>query len=590
MAAAAKTIEIKPFPGPQEVMLTRAEKEILYGGARGGGKTWAGIIWMLMPILMKDAAGNPRFPNYRGLVIRLHSEDLHDWIDRAEQVYKHFGGKKVGRPASFVFPDGQKILTNHLQNRDAVKKYQGHEYQRILLEEATHIPEEAWYEMLLASCRSTIPGLDAQILLSANPGGPGHQWVRNRFVRVFGRKDERGKWVLDPKAATKIPEGSAFYVPAMKDWRIFIPAKVDDNPAILENDPAYMAFLESLPDALKKAWRYGDWDAFAGQYFPEFRPYGPIGDEPPEARHVIPASSPEARLEPWWFRRIAMDWGYDHPTVVLWGCQNPNGRFHVYREFVVNQLGSVQVGVKIAEKSARDLEFMVEPTMVLHLDPTAFGKKDDVHTIPENIAIGIDKALGLGTARLVDMEGKVTNSQGQPAYIEEYRELTSHLPKKPQIIIAPASNPRIAGWLHVREQLRWTPLFPGSAIDEVLPKVVIHDSCPKLIDCLSILIHDEDDPEDVLKMPGDDPGDALRYLLVAHSGQTAREPFHEVMHRRLVALQAKYNGQAPPTVAYMVAQKAESDFHHQNQGALPVASIARPSSRRAKILRTLSGR
>lgn len=602
----------KPHPGPQTEALKRTEKEILYGGSRGGGKSECGRVFMLNPAIEENAKGEPLFPAYRGLVLRLHAEDLTDWVDKADTMYRPFGAKKVGRPAVFHFPGGQKILTNHLQNRDAFQKYQGQEFQRMLLEEATQIPEEDRYNRLLASCRSTIPGLTPRVFLTANPGGAGHGWVQTRFVKVFGKFNKKlNRWEAewDLKAArwksdgetTRIPEGMPFFVlPPVQTvqgtWRIFIPARVDDNPTLIENDPGYLAMLESLPEALRRAWRHGDWDSFSGQYFEEFRPYGPIGgDNNDNARHVIPCQSMLSRLEPWWFRRIAMDWGFEHPSAVLWGCQNPTGRLHVYRELVINKLGSVELGARIGELTLDDLSGLPDPTICLSIDPMAWGKKDEHQTIAENIASGIDKALGRGTARLVQLDGTVVNSLHEKVNIQT-DVISRGLKPQPTIVIQPAENSRVAGWMHVHEQLRWTSLFPGaSPLDEVLPKLWIHDCCPKLIDSLSVLVHDETNPEDAMKMPGDDPADALRYLLVAHNGQSSREPLLESMNRKLAALRERYPGGVDPTIAFMVAQKAEADYRKSQGSEGAVTSMTRLSSRRGKygrladIGRTLGG-
>lgn len=227
----------EPHPGAQTEALSRAEKEILFGGARGGGKTDAGIVWMVEPEYISN-------PAYRGLVIRLNATDLGDWLDRAERMYTVLGGKRVGQPAEFVFPSGAKIRTGHLGDEDAYSKYQGHEYQKILIEELTQIPSETRYLRLLGSCRSTIPGLAAQIFCTTNPNGVGHMWVKKRFIE--------GKPVCKTYYAN---DGGT---------RVFIPSSVEDNPSLL-NTPDYMQYLESIKESepeLYKQWRYGDWTSF----------------------------------------------------------------------------------------------------------------------------------------------------------------------------------------------------------------------------------------------------------------------------------------------------------------------------------------
>lgn len=180
-------------------------------------------------------------PLFRALVIRKNSEDLKDWIDRAQRMYSGTGAKFVGKPAEIHFPSGAKIVTGHLKDDNAFMKYQGHEYHRILLEELTHIPSEESYLKLISSCRSTVPGLKPRIFATTNPGGSGHSWVKKRFV--------------DPSRAM-----TAFEDPQSGRARIYIPATVDDNPTLIEADPEYIHFLESLPPDLKAQWRFGSWD------------------------------------------------------------------------------------------------------------------------------------------------------------------------------------------------------------------------------------------------------------------------------------------------------------------------------------------
>lgn len=224
--------EWKPFP-KQEKALASSAYEILYGGARGGGKSEAGIFGLLYDV------GNPLF---RGLVIRQNYTDLMDWYDRAAAVYcaSPFNAKPRGKEW-FEFPSGAKIRLGHLKDEKAYTKYQGHEYHKILIEELTQIPTEELYLKLLASCRSTVDGLSPQIFCTANPGEIGHAWVKRRFV--------------DPALPS-----TEFRDPISGRTRIFIPSTVDDNPALLEKDPDYVRFLDSLPPDLKAWWRHGSWE------------------------------------------------------------------------------------------------------------------------------------------------------------------------------------------------------------------------------------------------------------------------------------------------------------------------------------------
>lgn len=231
-------------PGKQADCLSYEDvSEKLYGGGRGGGKTDAGMAWMIHPDYVSH-------PLYRGLVIRKQSLDLTDWMDRARRMYAPLGAVFTGKPGTITFPRGGVIKSGHLGDADAYTKYQGHEYQRILVEEASHIPSEDLYEKLIASCRSTIPELKSRVMLTANPDGDGKNWLKKRFritpsPNIQWHKRADGRLLM------------------------YIPSTVDDNPTLMQ-DPAYMRFLEGIADPdLRKAWRLGDWEAFAvkGSYY-----------------------------------------------------------------------------------------------------------------------------------------------------------------------------------------------------------------------------------------------------------------------------------------------------------------------------------
>lgn len=243
--------EWRPHAKQEKALLSTAF-ETLYGGARGGGKTDAGMAWMLYPI---------EIPKYRGLVIRKNSIDLNDWISRARLMYSGTGAIFAGN--EIRFPSGSVIITGHLKDKDAYSKYLGHEYQRILIEELTLIPTEESYLKLISSCRSTVPGLDPRIFATTNPGNVGHFWVKKRFV--------------DPA-----PPEQAFKDSISGRLRIYIPATVEDNPVLMEADPEYVLFLDSLAPDLKAQWRKGSWEnqkikgAYWADEMEQAREYGRI--------------------------------------------------------------------------------------------------------------------------------------------------------------------------------------------------------------------------------------------------------------------------------------------------------------------------
>lgn len=300
-------IELRPNPGQQEFALRipYSIREVLYGGARGGGKTHAGLIWLT------EYIDHPRF---QGLVIRRNADDLSDWVERARFMYKDLGGVVTGNPPVIRFPSGAFIRTGHLKDDSTYTKYQGHEYQKILIEELTQIPTKERYQKLTSSCRTSIPELKPQIFSTTNPGGVGHLWVKELFI--------------DPSP----PNKSFLAEDGIK--RIFIPATMDDNPVLMDNDPEYVNSIEALKftdDALYKAWRFGDWDIFVGQVFREWS----------VSKHVIPYLPYGLSLEDCKLY-IGYDWGYNDPACAIWiavAPENDRGVRHlyIYREIYKNE-------------------------------------------------------------------------------------------------------------------------------------------------------------------------------------------------------------------------------------------------------------
>jgi len=185
-------------------------------------------------------------------------------------MYSPAGGVYTGD--CFTFPSGAKIRTGHLKDDNAYSKYQGHEYQNILLEEITHISSESNYEKILGSCRSTVPGIKPQVFATTNPDGPGYSWVKKRWdipdvpTDVIRTKDQRtGR------------------------TRVFVPSRVQDNPKLMDADPGYIKYLESIQDDdLRDAWLNGSWTGITlkGAYYTKqlqaARDEGRIGNVPYE--------------------------------------------------------------------------------------------------------------------------------------------------------------------------------------------------------------------------------------------------------------------------------------------------------------------
>ena len=222
------------MPTPkQEIMLSSTADFMLFGGSRGGGKTDAAIRWFMYDI---------NHPKFRGLVIRKNAKDLTDFVDRANQVWSMYGAKKTGNPAKFTFPSGAVVYTGHLGNDDAYTAYQGHEYHKILIEELTHIPSQELFEKLMGSLRSIVKELVPQFLGTTNPGGAGHEWVKEYWK------------ITDPE----VENGIKFIEDGIS--KLFVPANIEENEHLAKSDPKYVQFLKNLPPDLRAKWYEGSWE------------------------------------------------------------------------------------------------------------------------------------------------------------------------------------------------------------------------------------------------------------------------------------------------------------------------------------------
>lgn len=291
-----------PHPRQTEA-LSRSEREILYGGARGGGKTACGMAWLTEP----EYISNPRF---RGLVLRKSFKDLADWIGKA-RVFMFGLAEIFTVPAEIRFSSGAVIALGHWGDSSALGMYLGQEYQKILIEELTDIfAQEDEYLKLLGSLRSSDPTLRPQVFCTTNPGGKGHSWVRQRWVDVAYNK--------------------TYYDPASGTSRIFIPSKVDDNPSITDNDPEYIRYLDSLPERLRRAWRDGSWDLAEGSFFQEFNK-----DLMSEPEFQIDETSSHQRLFG------SLDIGASHHTSFGLWYVDPSGSIHRMMTYC-NRLTSIR--------------------------------------------------------------------------------------------------------------------------------------------------------------------------------------------------------------------------------------------------------
>ena len=265
----------------------------------------------------------------------------------------------------FNFPNGSLIKAGYCDQENDVLQYQGQEYDFVFIDEATQLTEYQF--MWLSSCCRGVNDIPKRIYLTCNPGGVGHSWVK----RLFIDREYRG-----------LEKAEEF---------TFIHAKASDNSILKEKDPGYIAWLDSLPDGQRQAWRDGNWDAFEGQYFSEFS----------RDIHVCePFEIPQH-----WRRYVSMDYGLDM-CAVLWVAVSPDNRSFVYKELHKPNLPVSEAAKEIVYLNNGDniYEFLAPPDLWSR-----------------------QRETGRTTAEIFGESG---------------------------IYLAKTSNNRVAGWLAIKEQLK----------------------------------------------------------------------------------------------------------------------------------------
>lgn len=245
----------QPNPGPQTRFLASSAKEVLYGGAAGGGKSAASVAMMLRWV---------HCPNYRGLFLRREAKYLSDAIDKSTALYPKVGGQLVQSPKIiWTFPSGAKIWLNHCEHEKDVANYDSLEFAEVIFEELTHFTEKQ-YRGIRARIRGTDPTLPYWSRATTNPGGPGHDWVFARFgvwLNPEHPRRARPGEVRHFRGDEEVPRGTEDSLS-----RQFIPALLTDNPHVTAG---YRAMLLDLDPVRREQLLSGDWlvKPAAGLYF-----------------------------------------------------------------------------------------------------------------------------------------------------------------------------------------------------------------------------------------------------------------------------------------------------------------------------------
>ena len=307
------TVVFQANEGPQTEFLAAGELDVLYGGAAGGGKSYAMLV---------DPLRYCHKPVHRALILRRSMPELRELIDKSRELYpKAFPGCKFREVEKlWNFPSGAKIEFGFLERDADVYRYQGQAYSWIGFDEITHLPTEFGWNYLASRLRTTDPEIVPYLRCTANPGGVGAHWVKKRYV--------------DPNEPNKAFEGSDGLT------RKFIPARLDDNPYLAE-DGRYEQMLKALPAVQRKQLLEGNWDITEGAAFAEFDP----------DVHVIPPF----QIPIGWERVKGIDYGYASESACIWGAIDPSDRtLIIYRELYQKNLTGVDLAQLITQMEIED--------------------------------------------------------------------------------------------------------------------------------------------------------------------------------------------------------------------------------------------
>lgn len=424
----------RPNPGPQESLISCPIEDVLFGGARGGGKT-AGLLGDFLSHASKYGA------SAKGILFRLTYDELTEVVEIAEGIYGPLQWKYNRQTHAWRSPEGAVLWLRYFESETDYWRYHGKSFTWMAFDELNNWASPRGID-LLWSCLRSANGVPCLRRSTCNPGGPGHQWVKERY-----RLSKDVCHPYQPFRYSPLKER-----PDLSIECVFIPSRLEDNPRLDAADYERRLAASSGGGALFKAWREGDWDVIAGQYFEGWS----------EDEHTFDPA--RVVLEPWYTRWISVDWGRAHNAAVLWHAYD--GRtIYTYREHVASGRTPAELAEEIVERSAyrdaygRDAR---ERILDVYLSPDAFREVDSPKTI-------------------ADQMSEVLSRGGLPRAVA-------------------ADDDRIGGWNLLTELLR-------------TKGVLVSKECPRLIAKVPLASRDPKRLEDVLKTLGDDEIDAWRYAV-----------------------------------------------------------------------------
>ena len=297
------------IPNPKQIEFFKARaKHIGYGGARGGGKSWAGRRKAVMLCMRYDAL--------RGLLLRRTMPQLRNnhIIPLREELHGYAAYNQDER--AFLFPNKSRLNLGYCDNDGDLLQFQGQEFDFIIFEEATQFSEQ-WITFICTSLRTTRTDFKPRVYYTCNPGGVGHEYIKRLFIDRNFKENEN------------------------PDDYVFIQAHVYDNKVLMDANPEYIDMLKALPEHKRRAHLEGCWDVYEGQVFEEFRNDSSHYDDR-RWTHVIEPFDPPKE----WRIYRSFDFGYSKPFSCAWWAVDFDGRMYRILELYGCVPNEPDVGVK----------------------------------------------------------------------------------------------------------------------------------------------------------------------------------------------------------------------------------------------------
>ena len=456
-----------PMEGSQEDFLRCDVYECLYAGSRGCGKT----LCLLMDFA-KDV-GKGYGMNWRGILFRQTYVQLYDVVIKSLMWFKDIfpDAKFNSKDYVWKWKTGEELRFAYIKSYKDYYVYHGHEYTWIGFEELTNWENQDVYDAAMTLNRSPHPDIPKRIRSTCNPWGPGHEWVKERFV--------------DPAPPKTILVENGIE-------RVLIQGHLKENEYLMKYDPDYAKRMAGIKDeVLRKAWWEGSWDIVAGGFFRSvWRP---------DLQILTPFTIPDT-----WDRCRSFDWGHDSPASLgFWAISDGNA--------VIDHGGKRRIFPKGSLIRYKEVYFAKRD---------AFGKVKNRGLKWDNAKLG--RAVAKASAG-EEFEGCVAGhdtfaEKGGQSMYEQMRAGAKEIGE--DFIFEMADTERIPGWQRVKMLLAQS----AKEIPEA-PGMWVFDICRDWIRTMPLLMRDEKKPDDVDTKMEDHIADETRYMAMKSIEQTYEEDF-----------------------------------------------------------------